>query len=248
MAELTEPPVLTTGGAPVTTIQLNSVANRNALSEPLVRGLIDALLAAADDRDAKAVVLTHAGPAFCAGADLVEARDHGMGAGTERILELLRAIVELPLPVIAQIDGAVRGGGLGVVAACDIAVAGLGASFAFSEVRLAVAPAIIGLTVLPRISSRGASRYMLSGETFDARAAAEIGLVTAWAEKPEEHVRAISEEIARSHRQGIEQTKALLGADLRRRIDEDGAAAVAQSAELFGSAEARRLIAARLQR
>lgn len=244
---MTGPPVLTEREAPVVTIRLNSVANRNALSEELVRGLIEALRDAGEDRDAKAVVLTHAPPAFCSGADLAEARDRGMGAGTERILELLRTIVHLPIPVVAEVNGAVRAGGLGIVAACDIAVAGPGASFAFTEARLALAPAMIALTVLPRVSSRGASRYMLTGETFDAQTAAEIGLVSAAADSPEQQVASLCEAIARCHRQGLEQTKALVSAEARRRLDEEGDAAAALSARLFGSAEARRLIAALLQ-
>ena len=245
---MTEPPVLIERNAAVVTIRLNSVANRNALSETLVRGLIDALGDAGADHDVKAVVLTHEGPAFCAGADLVEARDHGMGAGTERILSLLATIVHLPIPVIVQLNGATRAGGLGVVAACDIAIAGAQSSFAFTEARLALAPAVIALTVLPRISSRGASRYMLTGETFGAQAAAEIGLVTAATENPDEHVAAICDAITGCPRQGLEQTKALVSAELARRVDEDGDAAAALSAELFGSAEARELISALLRR
>jgi enoyl-CoA hydratase len=245
---VTESPVLTEREAAVVTVRLNSLANRNALSEALADGLIDALRDAGADDDVKAVVLTHEGPAFCSGADLVEARDRGMGVGTERILRLLATIVRLPIPVIAQIDGATRAGGLGILAACDIAIAGPSSSFAFSEVRLALAPAIIALTVLPRISSRAASRYLLTGETFDSQTAADIGLVSAAAEHPDEQVAVICDAITRCPRQGLEQTKALVRAELARRIDEDGDAAVRLSAELFASAEARELITALLRR
>jgi enoyl-CoA hydratase len=241
-------PVLVESGAPIVTLRLNAVANRNALSAPLVTGLISALRAAEADGDTKAVLLTHAPPAFCSGADLVEARDRGMGAGTERMLELLRTIVELELPVITRLDGAVRAGGLGIVAACDIAIAGPGASFAFTETRLALAPAVIALTVLPRLTARGAGRYLLTGETFGAEQAAEIGLITAAADDPDAALEPILEALARCHRQGLSETRALLTAPLRRGIAQGGPAATELSARLFGSPEAKRLITARLAR
>ena len=242
------PPVLTESDGPIVTLRLNAVANRNALSAPLVQGLVDGLRAAAADPGTKAVLLTHAPPAFCSGADLVEARDRGMGAGTERMLDLLRTIVELPVPVIARLDGAVRAGGLGIVAACDIAIAGPGASFAFTETRLALAPAVIALTVLPKLSARGAGRYLLTGETFDATEAAAIGLVTAAVADPDQALAPILQALERCHRQGLAETKALITAELRATIAAGGAAATELSARLFGSPEAHRLISALLAR
>jgi enoyl-CoA hydratase len=243
-----DPPVLVQSGAPVVTLCLNAVSNRNALSAPLVNGLVDGLREAAADGETKAVLLTHSPPAFCSGADLVEARDRGMGAGTERMLELLRTIVELPVPVIARLDGAVRAGGLGIVAACDMAFAGPGASFAFTETRLALAPAVIALTVLPKCKPRGADRYLLTGESFGAEQAVEIGLVTAAADDLDAALAPVLDALTRCHRQGLQETKALLTAQLRRGIADGGAGATELSARLFASPEANRLITALLAR
>src|SRR3954453_3882678 len=163
----------------IATVTLDSPSNRNALSAQLVGELSAHLAAAAADEAVRAVVLTHTGTVFCAGADLKEqATEGGPEEGTRRMLALLRSIVELPKPVIARLDGAVRAGGLGIVGACDIGVASERATFAFTEVRLGLAPAIISLTTLGRMSERAVSRYYLTGETFGATAAAESGLIT----------------------------------------------------------------------
>src|SRR3954447_15074520 len=115
----------------IATVTLDSPANRNALSAQLVGELTDHLEAAAADEAVRAVVLTHTGTVFCAGADLKEqAADGGPQAGTTRMLALLRTIIELPKPVVARQQGAVRAGGLGLVGACDIALADAKASFA----------------------------------------------------------------------------------------------------------------------
>lgn len=243
-----EGPVLVESDGAIVTLRLNAVANRNALAAPLVDGLVDALGQAGRDPATKAVLITHAPPAFSSGADLVEARDRGMGAGIERVLELVRTIVGLPVPVIARVDGAVRAGGLGVVAACDVAVAGPLATFAFTETRLAIAPAVIALTVLPRMSPRGAGRYLLTGETFGPREAAEIGLITTWADDPDDHLTPILDALTLTQRQGLEETKALITADLRRHIEDGGATMVELSARLFASPDANRLITALLKR
>jgi enoyl-CoA hydratase len=241
-------PVLVESEGAVVTLRLNAVANRNALAAPLVDGLLEALRRAGANPATKAVLLTHAPPAFSSGADLVEARDGGMEAGIGRVLELLRTIVGLPVPVLARLDGAVRAGGLGIVAACDIAVAGPAATFAFTETRLAIAPAVIALTVLPRMNARGAGRYLLSGETFGPREAAEIGLISAYAENPDDHLGPILKALSQAHRQGLEETKALLTAGLRERIEADGPAMVDLSGRLFASPEAKRLISSLLAR
>ncbi|MGB6207588.1 enoyl-CoA hydratase family protein, partial [Mycobacterium sp.] len=172
----------------VARLTLNSPHNRNALSATLVGQLHQGLRDAAADPAVRAVVLGHTGNTFCAGADLSEgsATKSTKGAdpfeaAAERAREmatLLRAIVESPLPVIVAVDGHVRAGGMGLVGACDIAVAGPRSTFALTEARIGVAPAIISLTLLPKMSARAAARYYLTGETFDAATAASIGLIT----------------------------------------------------------------------
>src|SRR6516162_11433989 len=134
-------------GGPFARLTLNSPHNRNALSTALVNQLHQGLRDAASDPAVRAVVLGHTGGTFYAGADLSEASGGApfdMAAARARELTaLLRAIVESPLPVIAAINGHVRAGGFGLVSACDIAVAGPRSTFALTEARIGVAPAII---------------------------------------------------------------------------------------------------------
>jgi len=158
----------------VARLTLNSPHNRNALSSTLVGQLHQGLRDAADDPAVRVVVLGHTGNTFCAGADLSEgsaASADPAEATAQRSWEmatLLRAIVELPRPVIVAVDGHVRAGGMGLVAAADLAVAGPRSTFALTEARIGVAPAIISLTLLPKLSARAAARYYLTGETFTA--------------------------------------------------------------------------------
>ncbi len=130
----------------------------------------------------RAVVLGHTGGTFCAGADLAEAagRDPGDVAvdRARELTRLLRRILELPMPVIGAVDGHVRAGGLGLIGACDIVVAGQASTFALTEARIGVAPSIISLTLLPKMSARAAGRYFLTGEKFGADEAEAIGLIT----------------------------------------------------------------------
>jgi len=173
--------VRTATSAGVTTLTLDSPANRNALSTPLMRQLLDALGGALTDPAVRAVVISHTGPVFCSGADLKETAE-ARAAGrvpAEMLADVLAALWEFPKPVVARIAGPARAGGLGLVAAADIAVCAQTATFAFSEVRLGVIPAVISSTVLPRLAPRAAAEYYLTGEIFDGARAAEIGLVTA---------------------------------------------------------------------
>ncbi|HET6258932.1 MAG TPA: enoyl-CoA hydratase-related protein [Pseudonocardia sp.] len=164
--------------AGVATITLDSPANRNALSAQLRRELLAHLDSAIADDTARVIVLSHTGRVFCAGMDLKESR--GAGAGDQGVNEfpaILERIWAAPTPVVARLAGPARAGGVGLVAACDIAVAAEDATFAFSEVRIGVVPAIISVTVLPRLLPRAAHELFLTGETFDAARAAQIGLV-----------------------------------------------------------------------
>src|SRR5918998_2323405 len=173
--------VRTVTAAGIATLTLDSPANRNALSTPLMRELLDALTAALTDPAVRVVVLSHTGPVFCSGADLketAEARANGR-VPAEMLADVLAAIWEFPKPVVARIAGPARAGGLGLIAAADIAVCTRDATFAFSEVRLGVIPAVISATVLPRLAPRAAAELYLTGDVFDGVRAAEVGLVTA---------------------------------------------------------------------
>ncbi|HKC29591.1 MAG TPA: enoyl-CoA hydratase family protein [Jatrophihabitans sp.] len=233
----------------IATLTLDSPDNRNALSAQLVTELGDHLAAAAADDDVRAVVLGHTGSVFCAGADLKEqAAEGGPEAGTKRMLGLLRAIVELRKPVVARIDGAVRAGGIGVVGACDIALASHRASFAFTEVRLGLAPAIISLTTLGRMTERAASRYYLTGETFDAQAAAECGLITGATDQLDTAVGHVADSLRACSPQGLAETKPLTTRATRAAFDAQADELQALSARLFGSDEAREGMTAFLQK
>jgi methylglutaconyl-CoA hydratase len=175
----------------VTTVTLDSPATRNALSTALLTQLRAALAGALDDPGCRVVVLTGADPAFCAGADLKESRD-GRVAAPELFPEILQLIWDSAKPVVCRVNGSARAGGIGLIAACDIAVASQSATFAFSEVRIGATPAIIAVPCLRRMSPRAASEYFLTGEPFDAQRAVEVGLITAAVPKIQ-----LDEEVAR---------------------------------------------------
>jgi enoyl-CoA hydratase len=233
----------------IATVTLDSPGNRNALSRQLVDELSAQLAAAATDDAVRAVVLTHTGTTFCAGADLREAAtEGGPEQGTARMLALLRAIVELPKPVLARVDGNVRAGGLGLVGACDLAVAGPAASFAFTEVRLGLAPAIISLTTLGRMTERAAARYYLTGEKFDAATAAATGLITAAVDDVDAEIAALSDALRACSPQGLAETKPLTTRATLAAFTLQAEQVQAQSARLFASGEAREGMTAFLQR
>jgi methylglutaconyl-CoA hydratase len=165
----------------VTTLTLDSPDNRNALSTPLMTQLLAALETAVADDAVRTVLLSHRGPVFCSGADLTEtAAAYTSGTLPAGMLgEVLAAVWECPKAVVARVAGPARAGGLGLIAAADIAVCTQDATFAFTEVRIGVVPAIISTTVLPRLHPRAAAELFLTGDTFDGRRAAQIGLVTA---------------------------------------------------------------------
>jgi enoyl-CoA hydratase len=233
----------------IATVTLDSPDNRNALSKALVTELGAHLTNAAADAEVRAVVLTHTGSTFCAGADLKEqSGEGGPQEGTRRMLELLRTIVELPKPVVARVDGHVRAGGLGLIGACDIALAGPASSFAFTEVRLGLAPAIISLTTLGRMTQRAAARYYLTGETFDATTAAACGLVTGAADDVDAALAPILDALRACSPQGLAETKPLTTAAVRADFAARADDVQAQSARLFASDEAREGMLAFLQR
>ena len=161
----------------VVTITLDSPATRNALSSVLLAQLREALAGALSDPACRVVVLTGADPAFCSGADLKESRT-SPGAAPGLFPQVLQLIWDSHKPVVCRVNGSTRAGGIGLVAACDIAVASQSATFAFSEVRIGATPAIIAVPCLRRMEPRAAAEYFLTGETFDAQRAADIGLLT----------------------------------------------------------------------
>lgn len=167
----------------VVTLTLNRPQVHNAFGDLLISELTDALLAIADDASARALVLTGKGPSFSAGADLkwMQGMLGASEADNERdalqLARLLRALNYLPIPTIARVNGAAFGGGVGLIACCDMAVSVDGALFGLTETRLGLAPAIISPYVVRRMGEAQARRYFLSAERFDAARAQQIGLV-----------------------------------------------------------------------
>ena len=233
----------------VGTITLDSPHNRNALSRQLVTELLAALEAARSD-DSAVVVLRSADRVFCSGADLSEATEGAMEQGTRALVDLQRLIVTHPKPVVVRLAGPVRAGGLGLVASADIAICSDDVTFAFTEARLGVAPAVISLTVLARMTSRAAFDTFLTGRTFDAAEAAAMGLVTrnVPADELDDEIARVCDDLRQAHPQGLAETKALLAREVVARIDAGADDMAALSARLFASDGAREAITAFLQR
>jgi methylglutaconyl-CoA hydratase len=225
----------------VLTLTLDRPETRNALSGDLIARLIDAVATAAADPRVRVLVLTHTGPVFCSGVDLAEteaARASGE-LPAARLGELLAALWEWPKPVVAKVGGPARAGGLGLIAAADIAVCTTDATFAFSEVRIGVVPAVISATVLPRLTSRAAAELYLTGDVFDGTRAAQVGLVTAAvpASELDATVTGYVDALLRAAPGAVAGTKALL----RKRsgpLGPDLAELTALSVTYFRSAEA----------
>jgi enoyl-CoA hydratase/carnithine racemase len=162
----------------IATITLDSQHNRNALSRDLLADLHHAL-DLAERAAARVIVLTHRGPAFCAGADLKERAAAGSApADSSPFVGALERLMDAPCPTIAVVDGAVRAGGIGLMASCDLVVVHDSTTFALTEVRIGVAPAIIAVPILRRVPPSRIAAAMLTGEPFDAESARQMGLVT----------------------------------------------------------------------
>jgi enoyl-CoA hydratase/carnithine racemase len=159
----------------VATITLDSPSNRNALSRELLTDLHTAL-DRAEQPDVRAIVLAHTPPVFCAGADLKQ-RSEGPTDSTPMVRAMQR-LSEATQPTIAAVQGPVRAGGIGLMASCDLVVVQSDVTFAFTEVRIGVAPAIISVPILARVPWTKLAAPFLTGETFGAAAALEMGLVT----------------------------------------------------------------------
>jgi enoyl-CoA hydratase/methylglutaconyl-CoA hydratase len=241
---------LDVGDGGVATITLDSPHNRNALSRQLVTELFERLEAAERDDNVKAVVIRSSGRVFCSGADLSEATSEGMEQGAREIVRLQRLIVTMTKPVVVEVGGPVRAGGIGIVAAADIAVAAEDASFALTEVKLGLAAAIISLTVHHRMSPRAAALTTLGGEPFSGTEAAAYGLVTTAvpAGQLTDEVRRVCASLTTGAVQGLRESKRILNQELLERIDTRGEEMAALSATLFATDEAREAMTAFLNR
>lgn len=175
--------ILVTVSSGVATITLNRAQVHNAFDDELITDLTTALGDCERDASLRAIVLTGAGASFSAGADLnwmrgmAQASEHENRADSERLAALMRTLNFLSKPTIARVNGSAYGGGVGLVACCDVAIGVGSAKFSLSEVKLGLVPAVISPYVIAAIGAREARRLFISGEVFDAATAARIGLL-----------------------------------------------------------------------
>jgi methylglutaconyl-CoA hydratase len=167
----------------VASVRMARPEQRNAFNPAMIAELTDVFRSFGGDDGVRVIVLSGEGSVFCAGADIDYMRTIGSFghdenvADARRLGELFLAIRECPRPVVARVHGAAMGGGVGLVADCDLAVAAAGTRFAFSEARLGIVPAVIAPFVVPRIGVSAAQELFLTGERFDTERALAIGLV-----------------------------------------------------------------------
>ncbi|MCW2752156.1 MAG: enoyl-CoA hydratase [Aeromicrobium sp.] len=234
----------------VATITLDSEHNRNALSKQLVTELAAHLASADADTTAKAILIRSAGTVFCSGADLTEATSGGMVDGAKAIVALQRQIATAEKPVVVELGGPVRAGGLGIVGAADIVIAAESVTFQLTEVRLGLAAAVISISLLPRFTDRAAADLILTARKFGAAEAATVGLITRAVPDTDlaTEVTAVLSDLSKAYPQGLRESKKILNHDLVARIDALGDQVAAKSAELFGSDEAREAMTAFLNK
>ena len=220
-------------------ITLDAEEKRNALSPAMISQLTQHVTTANDDPTVRSIILGHTGNTFCSGADLSAANGGSMEDSAKNFLALLRTLISGPKPISAVVNRHVRAGGMGLLSACDVVFAVPDATFAAPEPRIGVAPALIALTVLPRMTNRSAAYYLLSGKVLDAETALASGLVTEIADHPAEAAPAYAAELLTCSPQGLAETRALLNRDMLEAFDARGAELAATSARLFASDEAQ---------
>ena len=234
----------------IAVLTLDSPTNRNALSRRLVADLGAHLAEAGADESLHGVLLRSSHRVFCSGADLKEAASVDMVEGARSIVALQRAIVVLPVPVLCRLDGPVRAGGLGLVAASDVVVCRDDVTFALTEVRLGLAAAAISISLRDRLTRRAASEWFLTGRSFTATEAREHGLVTRVADEQsmDAEVAAVLADLRAGARQGLVEAKRLLNVDLLAAFDARGEEVARISGFLFHSDVAQERMAAALRR
>ena len=228
-------------------IVLNRPDRRNAFDRRMATELCEAFTTLAGDQAVRTVILSGAGSAFCGGADLRwMSPDQPVSQGearedAERLVRMYRAIDECPCPVIGRIHGAAFGGGVGLVAVCDVAVAARDTVFALSEVRLGLIPAVIAPLLLRKSGESFVRRYALTGESFPASVANQYGLVHDVVEpdKLQGRIDELADAALRVAPQAARETKALLHRLLTRADGDGWDACAAANAAARLSSEAR---------
>ena len=198
-------------------LQLDRPDLHNAFNPEMIAGIHDFFVAAAQDSDVRAIVLEANGKSFCAGADLQWMQQMQQYSAEEnqqdavRLYEMFEAIYQCPVPVIARVQGAAYGGGLGLIAACDIAAAELSCRFAFTEVQWGLSPATISPFVLEKMSMSAAREYFLTGKSFSAPEAQSMGLLRFVGEQSEvdSYIESLLQNFASAGPQALRATKSL---------------------------------------
>jgi methylglutaconyl-CoA hydratase len=246
--------LLTSHTGPVQTVTLHRPEARNAFNEQMIAELKETFSGIADST--RVVVLTGAGAVFCAGADVNWMRDSVSRSESDnrrdaaRMESMFRAIDECPCPLVGRINGTALGGGMGLLACCDIAIAADTAQFGFTEVRLGIVPAVISPYSLAKIGPRAARRFFLTGETFDAQRAREIGLVhdVVSADRLDAETAQAVEMILRSGPRAVRTAKALIREVTAMERDESRQHTIATIARVRTSAEGHEGLSAFLEK
>ncbi len=232
----------------IATIVLDAPERKNALSVEMVNALGDSLEAAIADAEVRVIVITNTGNTFCAGADLQAARPGIADVDQIRwtFIQVMERIMTAPKPVIARGDGHVTGGGVGLLAACDISVLRDDAKIGFTEARLGVSPAVISVVCLPKMRRADASELFLTAERFSAQRAVEVGLVNAAvpAHQLDEKIEEYVDKVVRSGPLALAACKELITRVPQMSTSEAFAFTGPFSAALFASEEAQAGIAA----
>ncbi|MBI3786076.1 MAG: enoyl-CoA hydratase/isomerase family protein [Deltaproteobacteria bacterium] len=220
-------------------ITLNQPDRRNALSDAIIDGLLNGLRNAIADDAVRVIVITGAGSAFCAGADL---KSGGMKASDEEnpFVSVMKTIWESPKPVIGRINGHAFGGGVGLAAACDLTVAADTAMLSFSEVRIGVIPAMISVVVIPKLGVQNTMWLFLTGERFTAQRAVDLGLLhrAVAADKLDAAVQEIIDLVQLGGPNAVREAKQLVRRIPEMSMDDGFRYASKKIGELFASPEA----------
>lgn len=244
------------------TLTFDSPENRNAMTPQLLEGLLDGLTRAEGDGSVRAVVLTHTGNVFCAGADLkgqssTSSGDTGESEKSKEVIlrergtfanGVVRKLVSCSKPVIAAIHGHVRAGGMGFVAACDVVIAGPKATFGLSEVRIGVVAAMIAPSVLSRLDGRTAAEWFLRGHVSSAEEAAQVGFISRAVDGAgvtvDEAVEEVLVDLRAAAPRALAASKKLVNRDVLARIDRESEEMIELSGSFFGAEDARAGMAA----
>lgn len=244
-------PVTVERRGPVLTLWLDRHPTRNALSLETMEALARAVETlggagegGAGDDEVRCLVLRARGSAFCSGLDLAEVVVDA-AAATAALVRVQRALLAAPVPVVAAVQGPVRAGGHGLVAAADLVLAARRATFAFTEARLGVAPAAVSVTVRHRTGARAAARAWLTGQVMSAEQAQAAGLVTTVVDDDalEDALAGVVDAVCANLPQGLRECKRLLVAPVLAELDAAAGDLASTSARLFASEPARSAVA-----